>query len=191
MLQHIGFALAGQSQNQMDAHGQPASGGGAYGALGSGKIMPTVDTLQSAVQRTLHAVFQQDKTALLQLHQPVQQFLAYTVGTRPDYQSPHTLHTKGLFIQGHEVVKGAVRVGIGLKIGQIVHLRVLPREELLPGFQLCRDTVGLPAEIGMKGLVVAISTASPPHLSVPVGTGETGIDGQLLYFSGEIFRQKF
>ena len=37
----------------------------------------------------------------------------------------------------------------------------------------------------VERLVIAERTATPPHLSVAVGTGETGINGNLLYLAAK------
>ena len=79
-------------------------------------------------------------------------------------------------------VEGSVGVGIGLEIGQILHIRILARKEVLPCFELFTDA-GRAATVGrIERISTTEGASSRPNVSITIGTGESTIKHEFLEF---------
>ena len=75
---------------------------------------------------------------------------------------------------------------ISLKICEVLHIGIFSAEKFFTLFKLLRHTfVGL-AISGIECLVIAVSASSGSYGSISIGTGKSGIDGNLLNFTGKM-----
>ena len=147
--------------------------------------VPAVDASQRVVVSTLHTVFHDEEATLVQVFEIVEERVGHAVRARADDDTHNIFHLQGLFIELAETVDGGIGVGISLEVGQILHLGVFPRKELLASLQLTGDAV-LALTVGrIEGAVVAVDAATCGETAIAVGTGEARIDGNLLYTEGE------
>ena len=124
------------------------------------------------------------------LLQIVQQAVGHTVRTGADDQAHHPVCRQGFLVFPLQVFQFTIRIGIGLEIGEILHLRIFVCKELLALFQLAGNGFLRTAIIGVEGLVVAIGATADSFVSIPVGARKTGIQRYFLYLIGKISLQK-
>lgn len=155
------------------------------GETGLCKRMSAVDASEGIVVGTLHTIFHNEEGATVQVFQIVEEFIGYAVRSCADDDAHDIFDAEGLFVELAEMRDGGIGVGIGLEIGEILHLRIFPRKELLACFQLLGDAVLSLTIGGVESTVVAVDAAPRRESSVAIGTGETRIDGNLLHTEGE------
>ena len=124
------------------------------------------------------------------LLQIVQQAVGHTVRTGADDQAHHPVCRQGFLVFPLQVFQFTIRIGIGLEIGEILHLRIFVCKELLALFQLAGNGFLRTAIIGVEGLVVTIGATADSFVSIPVGARKTGIQRYFLYLIGKISLQK-
>ena len=130
------------------------------GMTGLFEGVSAIDASECLVVRALYTKFHNKKAALVQGLQIVEESVGNAVGACADDDANNISYTESLFIEFAEMVDGGVSVGIGLKIGEIFHLRIFPGKELFAGFQLSRDAF-LSLAIGrIEGAVVAVDAAA-------------------------------
>ena len=173
----------------MCAHSDSTRSGLADGLLCHFEGMPPVDALQRTVIRTLYPIFYDEERALVQFLQIIEQGIRHTIGTRTDDQAHHIGHGQGFLVLSLQFLQLGIRIGIGLEISQELHVGVLAGKEELTLLQLFGHTLFRLAISRIEGLVVAIRTSAIAHRTVTIRTGETGIQGNLLYLVREMCRQ--
>lgn len=131
--------------------------------------MASVDAAQRVVVGTLYAIFHDEEGMLRHLRESVEQGVAHTVGTRTYHYAHHVVYPQRLLIEAHQAVYGRIRVGIGLEIGEILHLRIFPAEERLPLLQLSGHRLGVVAIGGVEGAVVTEGTTSVGYSAISIG----------------------
>ena len=109
--------LARKSQDEVRSHRQTPSCGAPDGVGRRGKVVSSVDAVQTGIGGRLHTIFYQDKRPLLQLGKIVEQLLVHAVRASADHEPDHVRHGERLFIELHELREFAVGVGVGLKVG--------------------------------------------------------------------------
>ena len=143
--------------------------------------MTTVDAAQRLVIGTLDAIFHQDKGALVELCQIIQEFIAYAVRARAYHDAHHIFHLQCLLIHRSEMLHLVVGIGIRLEISQIFHIRIFPAEESLALLQLFGDRLLAVTIAGIEGAIVTIRTSATRYPPIPVRTGESRIYRNLLH----------
>ena len=87
------------------------------------------------------SIFHHHESLLSHLSQAVEKPLRHAVGPSAYNQAVHLVCPQCLIIERKEAFGGSVRIGVGLKVGKIAHGRILSREKLLPGLNLCGHTL--------------------------------------------------
>ena len=145
----------------------------------------SVDELERAVVGTLNAIFDHEESLLIEAAQVVEQFGGYAVGARPYHDAYDIIHAQRLFIERLEMGEGSVGVGVGLEVGEILHVGVFAGKELLALLQLLADAVAMVAVGGIEGAVVAEDAPASGNAAVAVGACEPSIHRNLLDAEGE------
>ena len=154
-----------------------------------GMRMTPVDAPKRLIIDGLDAILHQQERAATELLQIVKQIGGHAVGTRANDQPHHAGHTERLLVLGPERIERIVSIRVGLKIGQILHLRILSSEELLALLQLLSDGLLCLAIVRIERLIVAVSASARADPPVAIGTGEAGIERNLLGLETELSRQ--
>ena len=110
----------------------------------------------------------------------------HTVGACADDQPYHIGDGEGFFVFGFEVLERVVGIGVGLKVGEVLHVGIFLGEEAFAFFQLLGDGLGRSTIVGVEGLVVAIGASACAHPTVAVGTGKACVDGYFLGLGAEL-----
>ena len=188
----------------MRAHVEAARGRSFDCPAGAVEVMAAPDVRERLVIAGLDAVFDLDYRGaeglflashglVAEFFQQVKPGIVDAVWARPDDEPDHTGVLQGFAIDLPQPFNCAIGVAEGLEIGKIVRRAaisdLMERDTLV---KLLRDGLARSAVARVEGGVVAVRTAARPHRSVPVGTGETGIDHKFLQpfaiFRAEIVR---
>ena len=110
---------------------------------------------------------------------------AQTVRPGTDGQSDDLFRSNGLAVQLPQLFHRGIGVGKGLEIGDIFSVSVLAADPSFGPFQL-KDN-GFRTALGKLAAAGAENTAPASQRSVPVGTGETAVQGQLIHLTAEGF----
>lgn len=183
---HVFAAFARQAEDEVASAGDSPLGGGGEGLRGAGKVVPSVDEPEGLVVAAFDAVFHHHVGALRQLLQVVQLWVIHAVGPCADYQAFDHWVAEGFFVALLQGLEFGVGVAIGLEVGQIAAFH--PPSFLVEGdafVNLLGDAFAGVAVGGVEGCVVAEGAARGAELSVAVGAGEAGVDGQLLHASAK------
>ena len=151
--------------------------------FGIGLCVTAIDAHERAVERTFQSIFNQDKFFSGKADQIVEQCVGHTVGTRPDNEPDHTGAGKCLFVSVYQRREFVIGVCVGLKIGNVLHVRIFAGKESDTFLQLLRDAFLRLAVGRVECLVVTIGTTAESFAPVPVGTAESGIDGYFLHLA--------
>jgi hypothetical protein len=127
---------------------------------------------------------------LVEIFQIPQQIIGHAVGTCTDNQPHHSVYRQCLFIFPLQGLQFSVRIGVSLKICQILHFGIFMRKETLSFFQLQGYRLLGTAVVGIESLVIAVGTAAVPLAPVTVGTGKPGIQRNFLYLIRKITFQE-
>jgi len=179
---HLLTALAGEPEDDVGADSDAPAPGGGHGPAEAGQIMAPVDPGQGLIGGRLEAVLDPDQPVRapgISLDE-VEGRPVHAVRPGADGQPDHRRVGHGRVIELPEPVQRGVGVGKGLEIGDkppglipLGHCRFAPAD--LVGYRQA------PGEVpGPRSPIVAIDTPARPDGPVPVGTGEAGVDGDLL-----------
>src|SRR5574344_2138859 len=141
----------------------------------------TIHSLQSSVQRTFDAIFNQYKTALRQLPEIMQQLLTHAVRSRTHHQTNHIRTRQCLLILLNQFFSRTIGVGIRLEVSQILHACILSGEEMDTCLHLFANRFYLPAILGAESPVITVRTSAHTFRSIPVRTTASRINSHLLH----------
>ncbi len=185
-VEDVSPALPRKSENEVGTHGDASVGCSEDGINRLSVGVATIDTRQRRVIDGLDAVLDEKEGAAIQFFEIIQERIGHAVGPSADDEAKNIGHREGLLVFGFEVLERIVGVGVGLKISQILHFRVLLGKESFAFLQLLRDGFGGSTIAGIEGLVVAIGAASRADSAVAVGTGETSIERDFLSLNAQL-----
>ena len=145
--------------------------------------VPTIDALKSLVVEGFDAQFERDeKSFVLKICQILQDIIFDAIGTCANDEPDNIFDRKSLLVTMAQQVQRSIGVGIGLEIGQILHIRILARKEALPCFELFADA-GRAATVGrIERISTTEGASSRPNVSITIGTGESTIKHEFLEF---------
>ena len=145
---------------------------------------------QCALARGLRAILHHHPRTPPQLGKALQQRVTHTVGARRYHHAHHIGHAQRLFVTTHQLFFIAIRVGIGLKIGQVTHIVVFASKEALPLLQLLGHSQHGSAIFRIKRAVIAVCTPAATFRAITVRAREPGIHRYLLHLIGELFPEE-
>lgn len=180
MVQHLAPRLAGQSEYEVRPRRNPRRRCPTDGIFRCRLGVPPVDALQRPVERALHAVFDKDEAAASQRDEVFQQLVGHTIRPGADDQPHHARAGERLLVLPLQLLQLAIRAGISLEIGEILHRGVFAREEPHALLQLLADALVRPAILRAKRLIITICASAEALRPVAVGARKPRVDGNLL-----------
>jgi len=140
-----------------------------------------VHPAQHLVVRRFHAIFDADVMVARQGLQVVQHFVRHRVRAGADDEPHHPRAGKGFRVTLFQDSERSVGARIRLEVSQVFLPGILGGKESLAFGNLRGDGRRCPAIIGVEAPVVAEGAASRPLRPIPVGAGETTVDGEFLH----------
>lgn len=178
--EHIFPCLAGEPQDDMGADGNAAGTGAPNGIHERLHVMTPPNEKQGGIMRRLQTKLEPDGMFFGQGFETVEHRVRYTVRARPNREADDLRVLQRLPVQPFQDFKRSVGIGESLEIGQEFPGLVPPAECVLGVGYLCSDALSPPGCPCAGSPVVAVDAASPSESAVPVRSGQTGVQGDLL-----------
>ena len=137
------------------------------------RALPCVTTVyesQSAVVCRLHPYLHYHLVVLVYLLEEAEHLVVKAVGARGNHEPHHIGHCQSLVVERTQSRDRSVGTCKTLEIGNILHVAVFARVELLRVKQLLRHTVVAKAKCRRERRIVTINAASHAQLAITVWT---------------------